>query len=296
MLAADQVRGRRRERGDRIRQCAFAQAERFGPGRDAELLAERAIQPLELPHRGMAITVGQVLAHQLDVRAFIRGVEFDQLTPAAVETEQVAVQLRQVLPTDIRPVLEAILREQFAAVESQGVSRDRQVARLEGAMGERLESERIDRQVRIREQPHQIPAKHHGIRVLAGTTGEVRRLVQLGKRLLDRVIRPDQVQDPLAMQLMRRGEREQLHQGGRLSSIEAARLGYRPVDRDIESAEQGDLNLRHQHLFCGPESGQRHYATPARVGVGTIEHARIIARRPSPDLPSARKWAGRSDS
>ena len=85
VLAADQLRGRARDRRGRgIGQRTLAQAHRLGAGCDPEFLPESAVQPLELPDRRVPIAVSEVLAHQLDVGAFVGGIEFDQLTPAPI--------------------------------------------------------------------------------------------------------------------------------------------------------------------------------------------------------------------
>ena len=72
---------------------AFPQPPRLGTRGDAELLAQGAVEPLELSDGGVPVAGGEVLAHELDVGALVGGVELDELAPASVEAQQFAVQL-----------------------------------------------------------------------------------------------------------------------------------------------------------------------------------------------------------
>ena len=109
-----------------------------------------------------------------------------------------------------------------------------------------LELDRVHGHAAAGIQDDLIAAQHHRVRHADGAPGEVRRLVQLGHRLGDRVAGPDQVDDLLAMQPPPRRQREHLHHRRRVAALPAG-LGDRDsADRHGEPAEQRDVDLRHQ--------------------------------------------------
>ena len=76
--------------------------------------------------------------------------------------------------------------------------------------------------------------------------GVVRGLVQLRHRLVDRVVRPDEIDDLLSVQTPPRRQRENFDECGRVTSLPVGVGDFHPVDLHGETAEQRDFDRRHR--------------------------------------------------
>ena len=218
-------------------------------GGDAQLLPERPVQALELAQRGMPVAIRGVLAHEGEVGALVRRVEFGHRLPAAVQPQQVQVALPEFIATCLGPVLVPVRGQQLAAVQRERLAGRGGVPGGERPAGQLLEPDRIHGHAAAGAQDHLVAAQHDRVRYPDGAPGEVRRLVQLGYCLGDRVLWPDQVDDLLAMQPPARRQGEHLHDRGRVTTLPAGVGDGDAAHRHGEPAQQRDLDLKHQ-LAC----------------------------------------------
>ena len=216
---------------------------------DAELLPQRTVQALELAQRGMPVAVRRVLAHEGQVGALVARVEFGHRRPATVQPQQVQVTALELLAARLGPLLVPVPRQQFAAVQRERLAGHGGVPGAERLAGQLLELDRVHGHAAAGAQDHLVAAQHHRVWHPDGAPGEVRRLVQLGYRLGDRVLRPDQVDDLLAMQPPARRQGEHLHHRRRVPALPAGVDDGDSADRHGEPAEQRDVDLEHQ-LAC----------------------------------------------
>jgi hypothetical protein len=225
---------------------AVPECRSLGTGGDTELLPQRPVQAVELAQRGVPVAVGRVPPHQGQVGALVARVELGHLLPAADQAQQVQLALPELLARCLGPLLVPVRGQQFAAVQRERLAGGRGIPGGERPAGQFGEPDRVDGHAAAGTQDDLVAAQHHRVRHAEGTPGEVRRLVQLRHRLGDRVLRPDPVDNLLAMQPPPRRQREHLHHRRRVAAIPAG-LGDRgSADRHGEPAEQRDVDIRHR--------------------------------------------------
>ena len=150
-----------------------------------------------------------------EVRDLVARVELDHRLPPAVEAQQVEVAQAQLLAPLLGPLLVAVLGQQLAAVEGERCARGSDVVVGQRPPGELLELPRRRRSTSVFGAEHDVvAAQHDRVRHVDRPPGEVRRLVQLGRRLVDGVVGPDEVDDLLAVQPPAGRQREHLHERG----------------------------------------------------------------------------------
>ena len=215
-------------------------------GGDAKLLPQRPVQAVELAQRGVPVAVGRVPPHQGEVGALVARVELGHRLPPAVQAQQVQVALAELLAAGLGPLLVPVRGQQLAAVQRERLAGRRGIPGGERPAGQVLELDRVHGHAAAGIQDDLIAAQHHRVRHSDGAPGEMRRLVQLGHRLGDRVAGPDQVDDLLAMQPPPRRQREHLHHRRRVAALPAGLGDWDSADRHGEPAEQRDVDLRHQ--------------------------------------------------
>ena len=108
-----------------------------------------------------------------------------------------------------------------------------------------LEPHDVDGQFGPGGEHHLVVPQDDGVIDADAPSSEVRSLVQLRRRLLDRVVGPEQVEDLFAVQGPCRRHGQHLHQRRGVTSGPCG-LGHRcAVDHDGEVAEERDLDHRH---------------------------------------------------
>ena len=247
-LAADQRR-RCRRRGRCVGQEAVAQLARLVAGRHAKLAAQRAVEALELAQRGMAIAGRGVLAHQLDVGALVARFQLDDVAPPPGQPQEVEVPQAKLLAPFLGPLLVAVLGRQLARVEPEGAAGGVGVTLGQRTASGVLEGVDVDLRVDAGEQVHHVVPQHHGVGQARRLAGVVRGLVQLGAGLVERVVRPDEVDDLLAVELAVRSEGQHLDQRRGMAAAPAPRRHGVAVDGDLEAAEELHLDPGHRHSF-----------------------------------------------
>ena len=102
----------------------------------------------------------------------------------------------------------------------------RHVVAGERPAGEVLEPHDVDGRVGVGAEHDVVAAQHDRVRHVDGAPGEVRRLVQLRRGLVDRVVGPHEIDDLLAVQTPAGRQREHLHERGGVATRPVA-LGDR---------------------------------------------------------------------
>jgi hypothetical protein len=224
-------------------------------GGDTELLPQRPVEAVELAQRGVPVAIGRVPPHEGEVGVLVTRVEFGHCLPAAGQAQQVQVVLPELLAAGLGPLLVPVRGQQFAAVQRDHLAGRRGIPGGERPAGQFLEPDRVHGHAAAGAQDDLVATQHHRVRHAEGAPGEVRRLVQLGHRLGDRVLGPDPVDDLLAVQPPPRRQREHLHHRRRVPTIPAG-LGDRDsADRHGEPAEQRDVDIGHQVAAAAVPSG-----------------------------------------
>ncbi len=181
-------------------------------------------------------------------------VELDERLPRPVEPEEAQQPQPDLVASLLRPRLVAVQRQQLAAVDGERLPGDGGVTVGDGAAGQLLELHDVDRHLGLRAQEHLLAAEHHGAWQVDGASGEVGGLVQLGEGLGRRLLRPDEVDHLLTVQPQAGRDREDLHQRRGVLARPPGGGDHRAVDRDLEAAEQPDVD------------GRRHRSTVGMVG------------------------------
>ncbi|HEU5387564.1 MAG TPA: hypothetical protein VFV73_16825 [Streptosporangiaceae bacterium] len=133
-----------------------------------------------------------------------------------------------------------------ASPASHEVSRQTATDLGQGRAGQFLELRRVHGHRGTGAEQHLVAAEHHRARHADGVPGVVRRLVQLRHRRGDRVVRPAEVDDLLAVQPPARRQGQDFHHRRRVTPLPGG-LGDRDAaDRDREPAEQRDADVRHR--------------------------------------------------
>lgn len=233
-----------------------AQARRVGRG--VEVVPQHGAQPRVLVQGQLALATEGEEAHQprvrglvgrlLDQEALERDARLGVGPPRLGEQrglgEQAQERRAQSLPARGGPVLVAVLGQQLAPVEGQRRRAVRRVVRAAGGGGGGLEHGHVDQEAAVGLEGEQVPLQEEGGRAGGhvcgrgqGPTGRVERLVKVvggGGRV---EIGPEQVHDPVTVQVVSGGERQQLDQAAPL--VQAPRGGrhHVPADGDAEAAE-----------------------------------------------------------
>ena len=120
------------------------------------------------------------------------GVELDHRLPPTVEAQQVEVAQAELLAPLLGPGLVAVLRAAARRRRARAPRGRRRRPRRRAPGGRDPRSARRRRSASASgQQHHAVAAQHDRVRHGDGPPGEVRRLVQLRRRLVDRVVGPD---------------------------------------------------------------------------------------------------------
>ncbi len=210
--------------------------------------------------------------------------------PVAEPDEDLAVQRVQLLARTSHPGLVPIVRQQLALVRRVGRPQPGQVAAAQRRLRLRTEPRRVDVDEPARpEDDDLVPELQQAVGTLAGqrSPGRVQGLVQVVRGCRRREVGPEQVEQILAVQPLRRVEREQLDHRPRLGQPPSRCVDRTTADLDAESPEQ-----LHAHVFapaqhsCRPGRGPG--CRPGPWGTGGV------SRRRSPRAPAVRRARPRS--
>ena len=193
----------------------------------------------------MTIAVRGMAAHELEMRELVAFVELDECLPLPVEPEKVEMTEPELLAPILGPGFVAVLRKQLAAVQRERFTRDGHVLCGERASSQFLEPQHVDRRLDVGQEHNALAPQHDRIRHVERTPREVGRLVQLRGRLVERVVRPEQIDDLLTMKASAGRHREDLHERGRVPPRPASVGDRLAIDRHAEPSEQRDVDHRH---------------------------------------------------
>jgi hypothetical protein len=202
------------------------------------------------------VTCCNVAAHQIEVGAFVARIEVGQVLPAFVETEELEVELAELLATRCRPVLVGVLGEQFPAVAGERSSGAGGIPGGERGTCRGLERHGVDLDGGVGEQFGGVVPQHDRVGAAGGSTGEVGGLVQLRHGCVDIIVWPHRVEDFFAMHASAGGQGEEFDQRCRMSAGPAAVGHGAVVDGDLEPSEQPDPDLDQNFSHCSSASGQ----------------------------------------
>ena len=158
----------------------ISQRDRLASRRHAELAAQRAIHPLELPKRGVAVAVGGVPSHEREMGDLVARVELDDGLPLTVESQEVEMVEAQLLATLLRPVLVPVVGQQLPAVHGERGARCGDVGVGERAPGEGLELHHVDRGLGLGAERDDVAAEHDRVRHVDGRRAKWAALCSLG--------------------------------------------------------------------------------------------------------------------
>ena len=206
---------------------------------------ERDPEPVELLERRRAVAGIRVHPHQRTVRRLVGRLLGDDLLPQSGSTKELEMESAQMSATLSSPVLVPLVREQLAAI---GGSDGRALlgrARSQRGLAFVLKALGIDDEVGVRPEGDLILVK--GDRVLRPERRSrvVSGLPKIRRARLGCEARPEGVDDLLAVQLVPRRKREQLHEVGRTAVLPRAGRHEASVDRDLEAAQNADLDASH---------------------------------------------------
>ena len=148
----------------------------------------------------MTVAIGGVPAHELEVGELVARVHLDHGLPATGEPEEVEMAQPEVLASLFSPLFVAILGQQLTAVERQRLAGGDDVLVGESAASNLLEANDVDPDVSIGTQHDGLAPQDDRAGHIECPPGVVRGLVQLRHRLVDRVVRPDEIDDLLSVQ------------------------------------------------------------------------------------------------
>ncbi|MDP2711265.1 MAG: hypothetical protein Q8O56_08600 [Solirubrobacteraceae bacterium] len=245
-------RARRRRAGEDLP----VQPLRLGLGMIGDLALQPVAQEVVLRQRALAPPAARVEPHQLTMRALVKrildhgalqqGDGGDLVAAGAILLgeldEQAEEALAQHLAAGGRPLLEAVLGQQLAAV---AVDRLPQRRRLTGPLGDRgrgLELVHVDGRSRPKREHvvRELDPARRVVGVPERASRDVQRLSQVVGGSGRIAVRPEDLHDLLAMQASPRGEREQLDEAAGLAQAPCP-LGERASrDEHAKPAEQFD--------------------------------------------------------
>ena len=204
---------------------------------------EGVSQALELQERRRPVAALRVLPHQRAVGLLVGGLVLQQALPEPPLAQHLHEQAAEMLARACRPLLVALVGQQIAGVQRRGLPARARASRERGARSG-LEGLDVGGDARARPQLHMAAAQHHGIRGPQDAPGEVRRLVQVAGARRRRQVRPQGVDDLLAVQPVPRLQGEQLDELRRAPVVPVLGRHRPPVDLDGVRAEQSDEDLR----------------------------------------------------
>ena len=224
--------------GRRAASSSARSAATAGPGRDAELAAQRSLQPLQLPQRPAPVAAVGELPRDGQAGILVGRVGAGEILPPAGAAQHLLVQLAQPVPWAVQPRLVRVLGQQVPGPQLGCGSRRGCIRRRcrgasiggEGPLGAPLERLGVDCHIGVREQRHGVPGEDQRPRITQRAPGVVRGLVQPWRRVAISSVGPQRVDDLLAVQRPARGQREELDQRRRLAAAPLARRG-RPARR-----------------------------------------------------------------
>ena len=199
-------RGGQARAGTPHRYRLLVQGDRLPVWAGAEIGPQVLAQPLELPHGGAPVPGLDRAPHECPVRLLIGGVHVEHPLPQPRGLQQPQVQHAQPLSRLLRPRRVTILREQLSPV---GVQRPGLTSASSGLEGQRIH----DHGLAGAQFQHRAVAAD-GARRAQGSAREVDCLAQVGRGRAGGQIGPQQVHDVFAVQAMRLGQGEDLHQFG----------------------------------------------------------------------------------
>ncbi len=275
-------------------QQAVAQRRRRGARGNAQFAAQRAVHALVLTQGGVAIALGRVSVHERQMGPLVARIELDHGVPTAVEAQQVQVAEPQLLAAIVGPRVVAIFGQEVAAVEGEGLAGGGDVVVGQGLAGQVVELDDVDAHLRVGQQHDVVTAEHDRVGEGDRPPGEVGGLVELGRGLVDRVLRPDEIDELLAVQASAGRHGQHLDQGRGLTALPGAVDHGHGVDRHLEAAEQRDLDRRHPDVCCRVHHRGERIGDGIGTSVGRGPRGHGADRRPAsfPE-PSPSRSAGR---
>nr|BFE70399.1 hypothetical protein GCM10020092_037000 [Actinoplanes digitatis] len=200
-------------------------------------------------------------------------------SPGRQLDEQLTEEFPEFLAPRCRPVLEPVLGQQVTGVRGDRGAQAGQAAVGAGGRGEPLEVPHVDVDEAARAQHHHVVVQLHqpGVRSVAGehAPGDVQRLVQIVRGRRDRPVRPQHVQQHVAVHPLVRREREQLDQRPGLAQAPLAGLDGRSVAVHLELTEQPDLHATSGVSLSGVRPSGPRPAPPAWAASGSGRPGRL---------------------
>ena len=195
--------GRRLGPHRRQGQCPLSQRHGLRRRRDAELVHQDLLQRFVATHRPAPIAGQYVRAQQLDVGGLVGCIEPQDVLPATRGPEQLQVPSSQPSALLRCPLRVAVVGQELAAVQA-----DRRLVvdeSVDAAACERLarggvEAPRVNDDVGPREEDDHVLAEDDGVSLAERGAGVVRGLVQPRPGLVDRELRPQQVEQTLPVE------------------------------------------------------------------------------------------------
>jgi hypothetical protein len=192
--------------------------------------------------------------HQRDVRLFVGRIHGDELQPSAADPQQLPVEVGDAVPAGIRPRLVAVLGQELAGEEPEGIV-DADTG-LQCSPGRRFETNDVHRHLVGRQETERVT--HPGECVCAErASSEVDGLVEARRRVGGCHIRPQHLHHLLAVQPAIGREGQGLDQVRRRTSPPLRVIHHPSVQHDRERPEHDDLIDRPQRgrpVGCGRRS------------------------------------------
>ena len=220
-----------------------------GDGRarsDAELAAQRALEPLQLPQGSTPVAALGEPSRQRHARLLVGGIRPNEIGPPARAPQDLLEQLVQSVSRIGQPRLVRVIGQQVAGPQvRRGAGFGSSGAPVDHLSGATLEPLDVHDHIGVREQRHGVPGEDECPVVAECAPGVVRSLVQPGCSVVESCIGPQRVDDLLAVHCPTRRQCEELDQGHRVSAPPLSGGNGLPVHPDGEAAQQVDLDAHH---------------------------------------------------
>ena len=207
---------------------------------DAQIVAETRFELAVAAEHGVAITGGERPIHHRHTGLLAAGVESEQLIPSAGGDEHVAQMLAHALASTHGPVRIRQVGQQITAVDVE-CGRHRFVVVGSGCFDDR----HVDGDLAVGEHRNHLIPHHDGVGGIGGVPSERGGLAETVGRRAHLGPRPEGIHDLLAVKTVPGGQGEQRQQLGSGSALEVLRCDPRPVQMELEPAQEHEAHRRH---------------------------------------------------